>query len=175
MKKIVFCFFSSLSIICNSHARVYNDKELTGKWKFVKMERPGSIGFDLDDLTTSYKNFFKKQKQNAYHGVITDNDSLYIHVLFEQLVNDVSRMFISFRANKYYETNGYDKSGNMTEKSETGTYFFNNRKNIIYTYRNGNKRQAGSMKVRFLNEKKLVIIFDYSSKPAIFTCRKVSG
>ncbi len=174
MKNTIFCFFCSLSIICSSYGQV-KDSQLTGKWKFIKMGMPGSIGFDLDDLTTSYKIFFDKHKHDVYHGVITTNDSLYVQVLFEKLVNDVSRMFISFKANKHYETNNYDKSGNMTEKNETGTYFFNKSKHVIYTYPNENKKRSGRFKVLFLDKTKLVIIFDHSSKPAVFTCRKVAG
>lgn len=173
MKNLIFWFFYSLSIICNSHAQV-NDKELTGKWKFVKMERPGSIGFDLDNLMSSYKKFFKKQKQDAYQGVITTNDSLYINVLFEKLVNDVNRMFILFKANHHYETNGYSRSGNMTEKPETGTYFFSRKKNVIYTYRNGNKKFAGRLKIIFLDKTRLIMASGKSSKHAVFTCRKVN-
>ena len=138
------------------------------------MESASSIGFDLDHLMESYKDFYDQQKRKVYHGTTTTNDSLYIQVLFEKLVNDANKMFISFSADKRYETNGYDKSGNMTEKNETGTYFFEKSKNVIYTYPNGNKNRAGKFKITFLDKTKLVIVFNQSSRPAVFTCRRIS-
>lgn len=171
MKNLIFyCFYPFVSL-CTLHAQ--DNGELIGKWKFVKVELESSVSFDLDNLTATYKKFFDKQKREVYHDAITTNDSLYIQVQFEKIVNDVSRMFIEFKSNNRYETNGYNRSGNMTEKPETGTYFYNKGKRIIHTYLNGDKRREGKFKVVFLDKVKLVIISDPASRPATFTCRRV--
>lgn len=149
------------------------DKRLTGKWKFIKLQSKTSSGFDLDSLTTFYKQFFYNQKHYSYHDTITANDSLYINVLFEVAVNVVNKMFISFKSDHHYATDHYDREGNLTDKIETGTYNFNSARKEIYIYRDGNKNRARRFKIIFLDKRKLIIASGLSSDPDIFTCRKI--
>lgn len=149
-------------------------KQLTGRWKFVKLQSKSSSRFDLDSLTTFYRQFFYNQKHYSYHDTISTNDSLYINVLFEVAVNVVNKMFISFDDEQHYSTNHYDKEGNLTDKIETGTFNFNASGKEIYIYRNGNKKLARRFKVIFLDKTKLVMSVGRSSDPDIFTCRKIN-
>lgn len=168
MKRQVLFLICFGATICNIYAQA--NYKLTGKWKFIKMET-NSTTFNLDNLTTSYKQFFYKQKHNIYHDAITTNDSLYIQVQFEMVVNDINRMFILFKDNNHYVTNSYDIEGNMTDKTETGTYRFSSSKNEMYTYRHGNKNQLTRVKVISLN--KTTLVLKYATGEGIFTCRKV--
>ncbi len=144
-------------------------KILTGRWKLVKTEFPHNVTFNLDDLTTSYKAFFTRQKQGLYKGHVTTNDSLYIQVLFEKAVNDFNKMFIEFKGDHHYLTNSYDKDGNLTDITESGKFYYDQSKNTIITYPDDKRKKRGSIQLIFVNRSKLVIQF---SNASIFRCRK---
>src|SRR4051812_26840707 len=108
---ITICLF----VLCLSTNAQQASSLLHGRWKLRKIEFAGENVFDLDNLTDSYKTFFKRQKEKANPGKLTENDSLHIIYLFEKTVNDVSKMFFRFTKTNTYFTNKYSKTGELTD------------------------------------------------------------
>ncbi len=167
LKKIFFCclLFGSVQSL---HA---NDSLLLGKWKFIKMEVGEQVVFNLNDLLTSYRQFYKKQE--GYNSKITPADSINIQQQFQKMVNDISKMFVEFKPAHRYETNKYGKDGAMLNSTETGTYYYNAAKKQIRTYTNGNKMQLVVLKLLAVSENELVFKYSGGSDAPVFTCRKI--
>lgn len=156
---------------------VYNAKsqadsiKLIGKWKVVKIQFSKNVVFDLDDLTTAYKQFFERQK-HTYNDSLSKNDSLFIQYTFEKTVNDINRMFIDFRTGNHYETNGFNKDGSPSEKKVGGIYNFNPENMEVSTLLNGNKNRLIKYTVTLLNDNWLVMNDTEEANPLIMTFKK---
>ena len=142
---------------------------IIGKWKLTRIAFPSGLSFDTDSLTSSYKQFFNKQKQEAYKGKITENDSLFIQYQFEKAVNDVSKMFIEFRNNNVYVTNHYEK-GELTDKAESGKYNYNSANKTITAYVGNSKRVSAKYKI---SQPTTGILILKSNDGTIMKCKKI--
>ena len=152
--KICYLLICLLTLIEVEGQQTNNN--LIGKWKLTSITFSGGITFDKDSLTSSYKQFFQKQKQQVYKGKISENDSLFIQYQFEKAVNDVSKMFIQFKKNNIYVTNHYD-NGELTDKTESGRYNYNKSTRTINSYKASSKRLVAKYKVISLTEDLLIM------------------
>lgn len=173
-RKLILSAFTMLSVLLNFCVLAQAEKTpLQAKWKFTKVVMPDHTTFDLDNLKTSYKQFFNNLKQETYHGTITPNDSLYINYLFEKTVNDISRMFIEFKQGNKYVSNSFNRQGDISENTESGTYVFNPLKKEVIT-RLASKKTTTRFKVISIDKNKLVLKYNSFDGPVI-TCKKVDS
>lgn len=164
---LILAFLISISCgLC--HAQMQKAL-LVGNWKFSKIELNGTY-IDLNNLTSSYFKFYH-QKKKVYNNTPTVNDSLYIHYLFEKLVNEVDKMFFNFSEGNLYQTNYFSSKGEITDSIETGKYlFYPNEKRLLTTT---GVKPARWKRYRVLSLTKQSLILKLAGEPAaLFTLKR---
>lgn len=128
---------------------------LLGKWNVEKIVITPEMFFDLSNIDSTHINFIKQQKKRNYNNSWTSKDSAAVEKQYEKAINGIRQMFVEFKADGSYLTNGVNRGEDKIEGVESGTYTINDGE--ITLKEDKKPTNVNELKIILLNNTTLIV------------------
>jgi len=155
-------YLAILSLVILSSQNVFGQtfpkENVIGKWKLVTIVISEEMFFDISNIDSTRKNFIKQYKEKKYNSPWTFEDTTKVEVLFNKAIAEIEKMFIEFKKDKTYITNGFNKKEGSPEGIEQGTYEYDSKKMTLKMIESDKQTNTPIIKIILLTDATLSIM-----------------
>lgn len=143
--------------LTSSFCQTVDKKQILGKWKLEKITISPEMFFDNNDKDSTRRNFLRQYKEKKYSSSWTFQDSLTVEMLYKKAMADIEQMFIEFKNDGTYLTNGFNHAEGNVEGTERGTFVFNAKTMDLTFFKEKKKTNVTELKVIKLDVSTLIV------------------